>query len=397
MSSTANPQFSFYEFFAGGGMARAGLGSDWKCLFANDFDPKKAATYRQNWGDSELVVGDVGVLTTTQLPGQTDLAWGSFPCQDLSLAGVGAGLNGERSGAFWPFWQLTQQLGREGRSPSMIVLENVCGALTSHEGRDFAAIASALADEGYLFGALTIDAAQFVPQSRPRLFIIAAQNTLVIPRKIATAHSAETLLGDSNPRQWTSQTLITAQARLPKTLRDQWLWWHLPEPPRRNITLNDLIEDTPKGVKWHDSAQTRRLLDLMSPIHRAKVEAASRMKRPVVGTLYKRTRVDGEGRRRQRAEVRFDNIAGCLRTPLGGSSRQTVLIVDGDTIRSRLLSPREAARLMGLPDDYELPENYNQAYHLAGDGVVVPVVRHLALHIVEPVLGMNQNTLDKAA
>ena len=290
-----------------------------------------------------------------------------------------------------------QQLGREGRSPSMIVLENVCGALTSHEGRDFAAIASALADEGYLFGALTIDAAQFVPQSRPRLFIIAAQNTLVIPRKIATAQSAETLLGDSNPRQWTSQTLITAQARLPKTLRDQWLWWHLPEPPRRNITLNDLIEDTPKGVKWHDSAQTRRLLDLMSPTHRAKVEAASRMKRPVVGTLYKRTRVDGEGRRRQRAEVRFDNIAGCLRTPLGGSSRQTVLIVDGDTIRSRLLSPREAARLMGLPDDYELPENYNQAYHLAGDGVVVPVVRHLALHIVEPVLGMNQNTLDKAA
>ena len=378
-------------------MARAGLGSDWKCLFANDFDPKKAAIYGRNWEGDAMVVEDVGALTVDQLPGRADLAWGSFPCQDLSLAGVGAGLNGGRSGAFWPFWRLMQQLGREGRPPSMIVLENVCGALTSHGGRDFGAIASALVDEGYLFGALTIDAARFVPQSRPRLFVIAAQKSLVIPRKIAKSLSVEPLLSEDNPRQWFSQALITAQAHLPKALRDQWLWWHLPEPPKRNLTLEDVIQSVPEGVEWHGGAQTQRLLDLMSPTHKAKVEAASSMERPVVGTLYKRTRMDGEGRRRQRAEVRFDNIAGCLRTPLGGSSRQTVLIVDGDTIRSRLLSPREAARLMGLPDEYELPGNYNQAYHLAGDGVVVPVVRYVARHIIEPVLCMNRSSFDKAA
>jgi len=50
------------------------------------------------------------------------------------------------------------------------------------------------------------------------------------------------------------------------------------------------------------------------------------------------------------------------------------------------LSPREASRLMGLPDSYKLPENYNEAYHLSGDGVVVPVVRFLAAHILEPLL-----------
>jgi DNA (cytosine-5)-methyltransferase 1 len=59
-------------------------------------------------------------------------------------------------------------------------------------------------------------------------------------------------------------------------------------------------------------------------------------------------------RKTQRAEVRFDDISGCLRTPAGGSSRQTVLIVEGKQVRSRLLSPREAARLMGVPDDYPL-------------------------------------------
>ena len=88
----------------------------------------------------------------------------------------------------------------------------------------------------------------------------------------------------------------------------------------------------------------------------------------------------------QRAEARFDEIAGCLRTPAGGSSRQIVLIVEGRSLRSRLMSARETARLMGLPEDYMLPGSYADAYHLTGDGVVVPAVRHLAQHVLEPAL-----------
>jgi DNA (cytosine-5)-methyltransferase 1 len=66
-----------------------------------------------------------------------------------------------------------------------------------------------------------------------------------------------------------------------------------------------------------------------------------------------------------------------LRTAGGGSSKQIVIEVNGDRVRSRLLSPREAARLQGLPDDYWLPQSYNEAYDLVGDGLCVPVVRHL--------------------
>jgi len=116
------------------------------------------------------------------------------------------------------------------------------------------------------------------------------------------------------------------------------------------------------------------------------VEAAKKLKRKVVGAVYRRTRPDRTGGKIQRAEVRFDDVAGCLRTPAGGSSRQTIMVVKGDIARSRLLSPREAARLMGLPEDYPLPPRYNDAYHLAGDGLVVPVVRHLAAHVIEPLL-----------
>jgi DNA (cytosine-5)-methyltransferase 1 len=124
----------------------------------------------------------------------------------------------------------------------------------------------------------------------------------------------------------------------------------------------------------------------MNPVNLAKVDEAKRAGCRMVGGVYRRTRVDPVGKKVQRAEVRFDDVAGCLRTPLGGSSRQFIMVVKGDTVRSRLLSPREAARLMGLADDYLLPKNYNEAYYLAGDGVAVPVVRFLAVHILEPIL-----------
>ena len=126
---------------------------------------------------------------------------------------------------------------------------------------------------------------------------------------------------------------------------------------------------------------------MMSPVNRAKVDQAMQAGGRVAGTLYRRTRLDVDGRKVQRAEVRFDGVAGCLRTPGGGSSRQVLVVVEGRRIRTRLMSAREAARLMGLAETYQLPGNYNQAYHLAGDGVAVPVVRHLALHLFEPVAG----------
>lgn len=371
----------FFEFFAGGGMARAGLGAGWDCAFANDFDPRKAAAYARHWGGDHLVCGDVAALSAADVPGAADLAWASFPCQDLSLAGARAGLGGPeaatRSGTFWPFWRLMRALRAEGRAPRMIVLENVVGALRSHGGRDFAAICGALAGGGYRVGALTIDAVDFLPQSRPRVFFVAADASLALP--------AELLAAGPEPR-WHPRALVEAQAGLDREAAAAWLWWRLPAPPPRLRTLADLIEEHPTGVCWNTPAKTARILDLMGPIHRDRVAAAQAAGGRQVGTLYRRTRPGPEGPV-QRAEVRFDGVAGCLRTPSGGSSRQTLLVVEGESVRSRLLSPREAARLMGLPESYRLPERYNEAYHLAGDGVCVPVVGHLAERLLAPVLG----------
>jgi DNA (cytosine-5)-methyltransferase 1 len=383
--------FTFYEFFAGGGMARAGLGESWRCLFANDFDPMKVETYERNWGAGHIRNADVATLTTADLPGErADLVWASFPCQDLSLAGGYRGLGGERdnaptrSGMFWPFWRLVRGLGREGRAPRAIVLENVHGSLTSHGGRDFAALADALAGEDYRFGALVINAAHFVPQSRPRVFLVAVGKNEAM---------AEAPVGEEPHAAWSPQALLRAHAGLSQEAKARWLWWSPSPPPRRSMAFSDVVEARPTGAPWHTAQETAYLLSLMSDVNRAKVKAAQKAGRRVVGTVYRRTRPDENGGKRQRAEVRFDEMFGCLRTPAGGSSRQTVMVIEGRKIRSRLLSPREAARLMGLGDDYWLPPRYNDAYHVCGDGVCAPVVRFLAETLLEPILGAGSRRL----
>lgn len=365
---------AFYEFFAGGGLARIGLGPDWSCHFANDISDKKAHVYRANFSSAhELVVADIHDLTTHDIPNTAALAWASFPCQDLSLAGRGHGLGAARSGTFWPFWLLMTSLEKEGRGLPIIVLENVVGLLTSNKGKDFQELLNVLMVAGYQFGAMIIDAVHFVPQSRPRLFIVAIKADQLIPDDLIDNSISSSI--------WHPRSVIHAYQQLPSLLQESWIWWNLPTPTERKKVLRDLIDEDPQGVKWHSKNETAYILSLMSPTNIAKVQYAQQLEGLQVGAVYKRIRVE-EGGKKQRAEVRFDGISGCLRTPVGGSSRQIILAVNGGSVRSRLLSVREAARLMGLPEQYQLPNNYNDGYYVMGDAVVVPVVSWLEKHLL---------------
>jgi DNA (cytosine-5)-methyltransferase 1 len=170
--------FTYIELFCGGGMARAGFGAAGTCLLANDFDARKGAAYRANYGARELKICDVAKLRPADIPGRADLCWLSPPCQDLSLAGDRRGLEGSRSGAFRPAWKLIEGLIADGRAPKIIALENVTGLLTSRGGADIASIREAFERAGYVHGTAVIDAASFVPQSRPRVFIIGGRAEL---------------------------------------------------------------------------------------------------------------------------------------------------------------------------------------------------------------------------
>jgi DNA (cytosine-5)-methyltransferase 1 len=354
--------FTFYEFFAGGGMARLGLGDRWTSLFANDFDRVKAETYRANFGGDPIDTRNVWRLTPADLPGQADLAWASSPCQDFSLAGARAGLGGGKSSAFFGFWKLMAALAKESRAPRTIVIENVLGLFTSHGGLDFQAVCQAMAAAGYRFGALEVDAADYVPQSRVRCVII------------ATLEDASGLTG----APIASRAVAAARDRLPTELRARWIDWRVPAPARRNHDLAAVLEPD-DAVAWRSPTQTQSLVAMMDDLHRARLGAALASGERQVGAAFRRMRGGT-----QRAEVRFDGVAGCLRTPGGGSSRQLILVTEGGEVRSRWLTPREAARLMGLPDSYRLPVSANAGLQLTGDGVVVPVVRRVAEAILTP-------------
>lgn len=381
LDANADERFSFFEFFAGGGMARAGLGDNWKCLFANDVDRVKSWTYIKNWGDDHFDGRDIREVSVSDLKGYGDLAWASFPCQDLSVAGNGLGIGSHgseeftRSGALWPFLDLIDGLRKEFRQPLLLVLENVVGLLTLEQGRDFSAICLRLRELGYRYGAVIIDAKNFVPQSRPRVFIVAISRQVNVRQGLSS---------DGPSDAWHTPTLLRAYKALPHQLREDWVWWDLGDVPiLKSKALEDLIQID--GIAWHDPEETNRIISMMTPAHLARLEQAKNSEGINLGSLYFRMRREG-GVNKQRAEIAFSPVLGCLRTPRGGGSRPRIILAGGGQVKTRLLSKDEAAAMMGLEKSYVLPEIYQHAFKVIGDGVAVPSVRFLADRLLEPLV-----------
>ncbi|MEM6627017.1 MAG: DNA cytosine methyltransferase [Pseudomonadota bacterium] len=371
MSTDSRPKLA--EFFAGGGLAHMGLKDHFDCVFANDFDAMKCAAYRANFPDSRIDHSDVWTLRPGDLP-DVDLAWASFPCQDLSLAGARKGLNAPRSGAFWGFWRQIEALTADDRAPKTLALENVAGLISSRGGKDFSALMETLTAAGYRAGAMLIDAALFSPQSRPRLFIVAHKGK--IPAGLS---------GAPDP-VFHPPLLKEAVERLEPEARLAWVWWRPPNPSARNTRLEDVLERDPPEKSWRKPEHCARLIEMMSPLHRARFDAALKDPTWRAGAVYRRMRPE-YGRKVQRAEIRYDGLAGCLRTPAGGSSRQFLLITENGQARMRPLLAREAARLMGCDESYALPKSETAALKILGDGVSIPVVRWLGDHLLSPLAG----------
>jgi DNA (cytosine-5)-methyltransferase 1 len=349
-------QPTFLEFFAGSGLVREGLKGLLEPVWANDNCERKAAVYAANHGARRLRLDSIERVRGPELP-DAPVAWASFPCQDLSLAGNAAGLEGARSGLVWEWLRVIDEMRRR---PPVIVAENVLGLLSSAQGRHYEALHGALRARGYRPGAMVLDAVRWVPQSRPRVFVVAVQREVRVP---------DALLA-SGPTWLQPACVVNVARRL-----DDWIWWSMPEPPPRSQTLDDVVE---WDAAFPHAQLERRCLQLISPRHAARIAAIPEHE-AFVAPGYRRTRSQG-----QVLELRFDGVAGCLRTPEGGSSRQVLVMRRAGALRARLLTVREAARLMGAPDAYALPGSYNDAYKAMGDAVAAPVARWLGRHLLAP-------------
>ena len=355
------------EFFAGIGLMRAGLErAGWTTVIANDIDPTKRRLYLNHFKGSadQFILDDIHNLVANNLP-NVDLATASFPCTDLSLAGRRAGLQGKHSSAFWGFVDILQ--GMENRKPPLILLENVTGFLTSNNGEDFKKALLALNQLGYAVDAFIVNAVHFVPQSRVRLFIV---GRLTNKPKLKIRHSfPETILRPPK--------LVNFIAQHPEI---HWnLNINLPELPAINNTLTNIIDRISKSSSiWWTRDRVEYLLNQTFERHLSKILELKKRKTYSYLTAFRRVR-NGKSM----AEIRFDGIAGCLRTPKGGSARQILLEVGKGEINIRLLSPRECARLMGA-DDFTLSGTANEALFGFGDAVCVPVVTWIADHYLNP-------------
>lgn len=347
--------FPFLDFFAGSGLVAEGLKPGFHAVWANDVCPKKAKVFCSNHPDHIFLLGPIEQVRGDRLPSAV-LSWGSFPCQDLSLAGNMGGLSSERSGLVWEWLRVMDEMPEK---PPLIVAENVIGLVSSDGGAHFRNLFQALDERGYNAGAVILDASDWIPQSRKRVFLIAADRRIPISDFLVDA-----------PSWCHPSTLVRAVGAL-----DNHMWWRLPRPEPLLKTIDDIFD---ASVPPDEPEKRDRLLSLIPEEHRKRMEAARNDGKSVFPG-YKRIR-----KGKQVLELRFDGLAGCLRTPGGGSSRQHIVSLRNNRWETRLLSVKETALLMGAPAEYKIPGTYNDGYKAMGDAVAVPVSSYLSKHLLTP-------------
>lgn len=367
------------DFFAGIGLTSRGLaGAGWATVWANDFSPDKRRLFLHNKPPrtrchfEDRSVHDV---PPRSLP-SAELIAACFPCTDLSLAGARRGIEaGPQSSAYFRFVEI---LRAQRPRPPFVLLENVTALISSHAGRDFELCLRSLADLGYTVDAAVVDARHFVPQSRPRLFIVGVRKDLSFGDH-DPFNTAEDLPKPTETRPKKLLDFVRAHPDLPWRLRP------LPPLPERTLTLDEILDQyDPNSPEWWSDERVQKLLDQLHERHRAKLLDLA--KRDVAhATGFRRMR-QRDGRKQSTMELRFDGLAGCLRTPKGGSAKQVLVRAEGEHVRARYLSARECARLMGAPD-FKLDAegvSENDALFGFGDAVCVPAVTWLVQNAINP-------------
>lgn len=357
-ASAARPRAA--EFFAGIGLVRRALeDAGFAVVFANDIEAKKRDMYAANFDAADFVCGDVRDVRGSLVP-DIELATASFPCTDLSLAGNRAGLAGVQSSMFWEFARVLEEMGE--RRPGVVLLENVPSFATSHGGADLRGALAKLNELGYSCDLLVLDARRFVPQSRPRLFIV------------GTAHPQDDDNWASDLRPAWVRDFASRNPELALHARSLKL------PPMAVPTLADVVERlAPDDPRWWSFERVGRFEDSLSPIQTDRLARLRSSRRLAWASAYRRTRYG-----RAVWEIREDLISGCLRTARGGSSRQAIVQGGRGEFRVRWMTPREYARLQGAPD-YKLEDSVtvNQALFGFGDAVCVPAVAWIARNYLQ--------------
>ncbi len=168
-----NPKFTFIDLFAGiGGFRLAFQEQGGKCVFTSEWDKNSQKTYEANFG--EVPFGDITKIHAKNIPDH-DILLAGFPCQPFSIAGVSKknslgrkhGFADETQGTL--FYDIVRIL--KTKRPKAFLLENVKNLRSHDKGRTFHVIMESLKELDYFVFDKVIDAKNYVPQHRERIFI----------------------------------------------------------------------------------------------------------------------------------------------------------------------------------------------------------------------------------
>ena len=341
---TTEPDFSFIDLFAGIGGTRLGFESvGGECVFTSEWDKFAQETYRANFPPKHAIVGDIREIKEQDVPDH-DVLIAGFPCQPFSLAGVSKKNSLGRAHGFacdtqgTLFFDIARIL--DAKRPSAFLLENVKNLAGHDKGRTLEVILKTLRVElEYHVDYKVIDARHFVPQHRERVFIVGfRQPTTFAWDQVAMPSEPNPLLGSIlHPEDGTEEA-----------------------EPDFTIGSEALVNG-----KYMLSKKLWKYLRDYAAKHQAKGN----------GFGYSRFGPDGVART---LSARYHK---------DGSE---ILISRGPRKNPRRLTPRECARLMGFPDEFNIPVSDTQAYRQFGNSIVVPVVEAVAAAMYPHLMAIKQ-------
>lgn len=314
-------RFSFIDLFAGIGGMRIGFEScGGSCVFSSELNKFSQLTYYQNFG--VVPVGDITVFDEEEIPNH-DILVAGFPCQPFSLAGVSKKKSmGKKTG----FLDITQgtlffDIIRilNAKRPKAFLLENVKNLKSHDKGNTWRIVLDSLNELDYQIFPVVLDAQDFVPQHRERIFIVGFDKRLY---KKEISFSYEIDIPQIKPQL--RDILLPIEEVDPKYILSDKLWNYL-----QAYSLKHKLKGNGFGYGLANPSGISR-------------------------TLSARYHKDGS----------------------------EILIPRGFNENPRRLTPRECARLQGFPEDFKIPVSDTQAYRQFGNSVAVPLVSAIAELII---------------
>lgn len=382
----------FVDLFCGMGAIRMGFEqAGHECVYSVEFDKHKRQIYKVIFG-SEPDAGDIRAVRANDIPRSDCWCFGA-PCQDFSIAGLRAGLDGERSGLVREVFRLVREKAPADR-PEWLLYENVKGMLSSNSGWDFAAIQVEMGQCGYDVQWQLLNSKNFgVPQNRERVYTLGHLRTRG-SKKIfpigADCEPAVKLQGQCantvTARYYGAQAVGTYVAE-----REQ-----LSEVKQIGNVMPTATRNNPNQGRVYDTAGLAPCLNKMEGGGREPLIASGVYTN--VSPEYNRGPLPGLSRT---LKADGNHPAGVMITPNGISTADTAFTLKAGKhgpagvggnhpqngvqrgTRIRRLTPRECMRLQGVPDyitDKLIAAGISdtQMYRAAGDAVSVPVVYEIA-------------------